>query len=112
LLQAFAARVRALVRASDTLARLGGDAFSLIAENLRSGDDARTLAAKIVESARAPFTLESHRLEVTTSIGVALSSGARTDAASLLRQADTALYDAKKAGRNGFRLVTAARSTV
>jgi diguanylate cyclase (GGDEF)-like protein/PAS domain S-box-containing protein len=104
LLQAFTSRISAAVRASDTLARLGGDEFTLIAENVRSPEEAGLIAQKIVELAAQPFELEEHRVLVSASIGITLVGKDETDAESIIRRADGALYQAKGAGRNTWRL--------
>ncbi|HVK99604.1 MAG TPA: diguanylate cyclase [Dongiaceae bacterium] len=104
LLQAFSARIFTAIRASDTLARLGGDEFTLIAEGMHSPKDAEDLAAKIVALAAGEFVLEDQIVHVGTSIGVALVNGQKIDPDTLLEHADKALYAAKKAGRNGYRI--------
>ncbi len=103
LLTRFAARLSAALRESDFVARYAGDEFIAIVEGVASAADAETLAAKVAAAIRAPFTLSTACLRVTTSIGVALFDG---DAAldALLAEADAALYAAKDAGRDGFRV--------
>jgi diguanylate cyclase (GGDEF)-like protein len=106
LLKAFAARVRALVRATDTFARLGGDEFALIAENLPSADAADAVAEKLLTVTQDQFELEDRTVRVSTSIGVVtLPPGASTSSDELIRWADAAMYRAKNAGRNGFHAV-------
>lgn len=104
LLKAFAVRVTKALRLGDTFARLGGDEFTLIAENLKHDIDAESIAAKIIETTRQPFELPGISLNITISIGVALGLTGDIDAAGLLARADKALYDAKKAGRNCFKI--------
>ena len=107
LLRAFAERITKLVRSIDTVARLGGDEFALIVGELQDQRDAEDLAVKILESMRQVFVLEGLRLKVTASIGVAaVSATTATDTDSLIRRADTAMYAAKKAGRDTFRSVS------
>ncbi len=103
LLQQFAERVRKVVRESDTFARLGGDEFTLITENLRNKQEAVHIATKIIESVRPEFVLEGQKIKVSTSIGVALSSGKGIQSDEFICQADEALYEVKKAGRDSFR---------
>jgi diguanylate cyclase (GGDEF)-like protein len=106
LLKSFASRVKALVRATDTFARLGGDEFALIAENLPSADAADAVAEKLVTVTQDHFELEDRRVRVSTSIGVVtLPPGANTAPDELIRWADSAMYRAKSAGRNGFHAV-------
>jgi diguanylate cyclase (GGDEF)-like protein/PAS domain S-box-containing protein len=113
LLKVYAARMQAVVRQSDTVARLAGDEFTVILEAVRDLGDASAIAAKLVEALRAPIELAGRRIEVTASIGLALCTGGDADDAALLRRADQALYDAKRHGRNGYRCApsTAAEPT-
>lgn len=103
LLKAFSQRILGLIRASDTLARLGGDEFTLLAEELGDPGDADIIAGKIVATMQMPFDLEGQVIQVGTSIGIALYRDADMAPQELVRRADTALYAAKRAGRNTFR---------
>jgi diguanylate cyclase (GGDEF)-like protein/PAS domain S-box-containing protein len=103
LLAAFAARLAHSLRASDTIARLGGDEFTIIMENIARPQAAATIAAKVVAAMRVPFELDTITVSVTTSIGVAFYRGGALDPETLLRQADTLLYQAKHAGRDTYR---------
>ncbi|MDQ0013881.1 diguanylate cyclase (GGDEF)-like protein/PAS domain S-box-containing protein [Variovorax boronicumulans] len=101
----YANRLRSSVRATDTVARLAGDEFVVVLENLPARDAAAAVAQKILAQIRAPaFRLDSQRLQVTTSIGIAFRQGgdAPVTAEELLAHADSALYAAKSAGRNRF----------
>ncbi|MDH6594983.1 diguanylate cyclase (GGDEF)-like protein/PAS domain S-box-containing protein [Variovorax sp. TBS-050B] len=101
----YARRLRESVRAADTVARLAGDEFVVVLENLYTREDAVAVARKIVHQiGSTPFELEGRSLRVTTSIGVAFQqAGAASVApADLLARADAALYRAKSAGRNTF----------
>lgn len=102
LLRGFSERVREQIRESDTLARLGGDEFTVIVENLREPEDAANIAAKIVRCMQQPFRLEGLDVQVGTSVGVGLYTGEELAADELVKQADTALCQAKAAGRNTF----------
>jgi len=102
-IRAFAARVRAQLRASDFVARLGGDEFVLIVEDMQDAAVPGHLAAKLVESMAAPLPAGDHELAVTTSIGVALFAPGMTPDA-LVKAADDAMYETKRAGRNGYRV--------
>jgi predicted signal transduction protein with EAL and GGDEF domain len=108
LLAAVAQRLSACVRASDTLARLGGDEFTVLVERVSDLRDVEPLATRILESFRAPFTLDGHTVFTSTSIGIAMS-GPATGPEDLLRQADIALYAAKSQGPASFRAFEAAR---
>ncbi len=102
LLREFAARLRACLRATDTVARVGGDEFVVLLEGLAEPAFAELVAAKILDAMRSPMRLEGREIAVTTSIGVACGNGA-SDAEALLRLADGALYQAKECGRNTAR---------
>ncbi len=100
LLAAIAARLRTLVRSSDTVARFGGDEFVYFAEDLADDVDARRMASRLQGAFQEPFTLAGHVIRQGVSIGVVVSRGEPGgDAAELLRGADIALYEAKRAGR-------------
>ncbi|MBA5638322.1 PAS domain S-box protein [Duganella sp. LX20W] len=99
-LKEFAARLVGNVRATDTVARLAGDEFVIIFEQVTDPDEAGRLAAKIVEAIRADFTVAGQPLSVTTSVGVALHLGGEQTPAELVARADGALYAAKRRGRD------------
>lgn len=101
-LKQFAGRLVAGVRASDTVARLAGDEFVIVFEQVANAGEAARLAAKVVASVRAPFPLEDAPREVTTSMGVALHEGDDETGAELIARSDSALYAAKRNGRDGF----------
>lgn len=103
-LQQFAARLRASVRQVDFVARLGGDEFMVIAQELASEADTMTVAQKIIDSMTQPFAVNGKGLQITTSIGVATYAGSRLSADELVRRADQAMYQAKRSGRNTFRI--------
>ncbi|MEO7056642.1 MAG: diguanylate cyclase [Caldimonas sp.] len=106
-LRAVAQRLRGSVRATDTVARLAGDEFTLILEGLESQEEARTLAGKIVAALRPPTLYEGIPIAISVSIGVAFLSAGDREPADLLRRADVALYDAKRRGRDGYAMATA-----
>jgi diguanylate cyclase (GGDEF)-like protein/PAS domain S-box-containing protein len=103
LLIAFARRLHGALRENDLVARLGGDEFTIVAESLGNAADAAAIAEKVLAAMREPFTIENLALVVTTSIGVALYRDGDT-AKTLMKRADTALYEAKDAGRARYRL--------
>lgn len=103
-LKEFAARLIGAVRASDSVARLAGDEFVIVFEQVANAGEAARLAAKIVEAVRPAFTLEGKPQRITTSIGVALHEGDDESAAALVARADSALYAAKRNGRDGYVL--------
>ena len=99
----FGQRVRQVLRESDVVARVGGDEFVLIAEGLHQPGDAAVIARKIVEAMVAEFEVGGTALQVSTSIGVAcFKAGMSPD--MLVKAADQAMYDAKRAGRTCSRL--------
>ncbi|KIQ16302.1 diguanylate cyclase [Variovorax paradoxus] len=101
----YAGRLRASVRSTDIVARLAGDEFVVVLENLNAREAAAAVAQKILERIRAPaFSFDDRSLQVTTSIGVVFREGGNPPASAeeLLARADSALYAAKSAGRNRF----------
>jgi diguanylate cyclase (GGDEF)-like protein/PAS domain S-box-containing protein len=108
LLVQVAERLRAAVRAEDTVARMGGDEFILILRGLRRPRDATIPARKIMASLEAPMRIHGQELRVTASLGISLHPNDAQDRDTLLRHADRALYWAKAQGRNTYRLYDAA----
>jgi diguanylate cyclase (GGDEF)-like protein/PAS domain S-box-containing protein len=107
LLQEVASRVEACLRDSDTVARLGGDEFTILLPNLIHSDDAAPVAQKILDSIRAPFHIEERELFTSTSIGISLYPEDAADAETLIKNADTAMYQAKEQGRDNYQLFNA-----
>ena len=103
LLQAVADRLRACVRASDTVSRQGGDEFVILVTEDRFAENAATIANKILTALTAAHTLDEHELFVTTSIGISVYPADGQDAETLIKNADTAMYSAKEKGRNNFQ---------
>ncbi len=115
LLKGVAERLRDCVRVSDTVtrldcaagahqvARLGGDEFTILLADLRYGEDAATVAARVVEKLSVPFTLAGNETYITPSIGIALYPEDGEDAETLVKNADTAMYFAKRAGKNRYQ---------
>lgn len=101
-----AERLSTLLRKEDTLARLGGDEFTLIIELLDGVEQAELVADKILHAFSEPFQPGDFKLEITTSIGISLFPRDGTDVDTLTKQADIAMYSAKEAGRNRYRLFT------
>ena len=98
-LRDFAARLRACVRQTDTVARIGGDEFVVLLEDLKDASDAQRIADKILAESQRPAQIGDRAVEVHASIGLAAASG-DADEAAWLGRADAALYRAKHAGRN------------
>jgi diguanylate cyclase (GGDEF)-like protein/PAS domain S-box-containing protein len=103
LLGAVAARVRDTVRASDTLARIGGDEFAVIQRGLHGSGGAAVLAQKVIEAITTPFVIGHQEIHLSASIGIALAPADGGGNDQLLRNADLALYRAKRDGRGCWR---------
>ncbi|MBB3228464.1 diguanylate cyclase (GGDEF)-like protein [Luteibacter sp. Sphag1AF] len=104
-LSAVARRLRASVRASDTVARYAGDEFTLILRHIIKRDDVLRIAEKIVQVMETPLPLDDgSELQMTVSIGVAFFPDDASDGEHLLRHADEAMYGAKSLGRNNFQI--------
>ena len=98
LLQILADRLQKCIRESDTVARMGGDEFTLIFENLSGQEDARILAGKILDAFVQPFPLSGEEWTISASIGISLYPTDGNDYSSLLKAADIAMYAAKRQG--------------
>ena len=105
LIRAFARRLVECIRNTDTAARLGGDEFSVILEELDDSAVGQRVAEKIVGAMREEFVLGERKLSVSTSVGVSFYSGIdEIEAEAIVKLADQALYEAKAAGRNTYRV--------
>lgn len=102
LLRAVAERLSAHVRRSDIVARLGGDEFAILLTGFTNTDAIATLATKLLGAVAETFILDGHTVQITASIGVALYPHDEIDAAALLKNADKAMYEAKRKGRNAY----------
>jgi two-component system cell cycle response regulator len=109
MLKMVAERLTAAVREEDTVARPGGDEFIVSLWQVAGVEDASKVAAKLIEVVAKPYVIDGRAVNVTTSAGVALYSQHGDDADTLMKSADSALYEAKHAGKNAFRLATAAK---
>jgi len=98
LLRTVSERIMAEVRASDTVARFGGDEFAVLLERLPTESEALTIVNRIKVALRRPLMLEGRLMSVATSVGVAYATPA-DDVDTLLRNADVAMYEAKEAGK-------------
>ena len=97
-----AERLSGSSREEDTIARLGGDEFLLVLPETNTESAAR-YAEKILERIGEPYPIEQHRLQVTPSVGIAIYPDDGTDMDALIKKADSAMYHAKRAGRNNFQ---------
>ena len=107
ILQQASERLSKAIRTTDTVARLGGDEFLLIIPDLMDNNDAKTLASKILSLFDRPFKYANQEFFTTTSIGMSIYPQDGDNSDSLLKNADTALYRVKEAGRNGFSFYNA-----
>jgi diguanylate cyclase (GGDEF)-like protein/PAS domain S-box-containing protein len=103
LLQAVAHRLTFCVRESNTVARIGGDEFVIILNDLNRREGPSIVARKILEAFSAPFVLGSIACHIGVSIGISIYPDDAADARELIACADLAMYDAKQAGSNNFR---------
>jgi diguanylate cyclase (GGDEF)-like protein/PAS domain S-box-containing protein len=106
-IRAFGSRSAAAVRETDFVARLAGDEFVALLEDLQSPEEATLIAKKIAASVAQPIMVDDRELSISASIGIALYRDGEATLASLLCTADNALYEAKAAGRNCIRVASA-----
>ncbi len=100
-----AQRLTASIRASDTAARFGGDEFAVLLEGTDGPQTAADTAERIIEALMTPLTVEHKQLAVRASLGISVvKDGAKADADELIRNADAAMYIAKREGKGGYRL--------
>jgi diguanylate cyclase (GGDEF)-like protein len=107
-LQSVVKRLLSCVRASDTVSRLGGDEFVILLPEIKQIGDAGVKAGQILTAINAPFVIDSHKLQITASIGLATYPSDSTDPENLIKKADMAMYQAKEQGRNSYRFQTVA----
>ncbi len=104
LLREVGARLTGLLRGSDTIARLGGDEFMLLVPEIPNAEHYAVIAGKIIKALHVPFVCDGHTIRITTSIGIAIYPHHGTDAGTLMKHADSAMYRAKKKGRDNFQI--------
>jgi diguanylate cyclase (GGDEF)-like protein/PAS domain S-box-containing protein len=95
-------RLRNALRAGDTAARIGGDEFAVLVEDVRELDEVTTIAERLIHVIREPIQIKNREVTVQASVGIALQSSLREDADDLMRNADVALYSVKAAGKNSY----------
>ncbi|MGI9510807.1 MAG: bifunctional diguanylate cyclase/phosphodiesterase [Geminicoccaceae bacterium] len=103
LIKGCAERLRAAVRETDTIARIGGDEFAIVQTAIDQPEGAHRLCQRLLKSITRPYDLDGHEVLVTASIGVAVANSSRATPERLLQKADIALYRAKEDGRNAYR---------
>jgi diguanylate cyclase (GGDEF)-like protein/PAS domain S-box-containing protein len=106
LLQAVAGKLGKQTRKGDTIARMGGDEFMLIFTDLKQTDDVHAIADKILEDFQNPVAISNQILPITTSVGIAIYPDDGEDIDTLVKNADIAMYKAKKTGRNKYQFYT------
>jgi diguanylate cyclase (GGDEF)-like protein len=106
LLQSAAKRLQACVRDSDTVSRQGGDEFVVLLTEIEAARDAALAAEKLIAAMAAPHLIGGQRLHVTLSIGISLYPDDGKNVETVLRNADTAMYHAKRSGRNNYQAFT------
>jgi diguanylate cyclase (GGDEF)-like protein len=98
-----AGRLQRCVRPTDTVARLSGDEFALLLENMATQEEAAMVSERVIASLAKPFRVDGHEVYVSASLGISVSPTDGSDPDALLKNADMAMYRAKQAGRNTYR---------
>ena len=103
-LQKVASRLKSKIRQEDTLARIGGDEFTILMQKVKSNDDISTLAQSIINSLEETIYIDKYELNISASIGISIYPQHSTNFNELILFADTAMYQAKNEGRNNFQI--------
>jgi two-component system cell cycle response regulator len=104
LLNMVAARLTATVRQEDTVARLGGDEFVIALWELTQVDDVANLASKVVQDLSKPYLIQGHDVHISASVGVGIYPMHGEDGETLMKRADMSMYEAKRMGKNDYRI--------
>ncbi len=95
-------RIVPIIRQSDTFARMGGDEFTILLNNINDHEQIATLAQKIIDTINVPFELQDHCMQVSCSIGISVYQEG-DEVTTMLTNADAAMYQAKKSGKNSYK---------
>ena len=106
LLNRVAARLVAAVRQEDTVARLSGDEYVIALWEYGHDEDLAKLAAKVLQAVSQPYDIQGHSVVVTASVGVGIYPIHGEDVETLMKNADLALYEAKRTGKNSYRIAS------
>lgn len=106
LLSMASARLVAAVRQEDTVARLGGDEFVIALWELSHADDVAELVSKVMQAVSQPYNIQGHDVSMTASVGVSIYPTHGEEVETLMKSADLALYEAKRTGKNDYRIAT------
>lgn len=106
LLVAIGRRMELCMRSGDTLARLSGDEFTLLLEELEEAGDVSLIAQRVIGHLGRPFTVSAREVSIEANVGVSFGLPGVTTAGELLKHADTALHRAKAKGANRFVIIT------
>lgn len=112
LLREAAIRMQTCIRLSDSIGRIGGDEFAVVLEDTHGPAEAAQVCERIVAALAAPFLLDGHKVTIAASVGIAVYPDDGADAATLLKNADIAMYRAKDAGRNRFAFFSRGRNAM
>lgn len=104
LLKTVATRLVGVVRQEDTVARLGGDEFVIALSVLSHADCVAKLVSKVIQAVSQPYSIQGGSVSITTSVGVSIYPLHGDDVETLLKSADLALYEAKRSGKNDYRI--------
>jgi diguanylate cyclase (GGDEF)-like protein len=102
-LKTVSTRLTAVIRSSDTLARIGGDEFVLVMLETKRREDATDIAGRILDSFTEPLSIDGSEVRLSTSIGIAIYPDDATDLETLVKKSDAAMYYSKGHGRNQFK---------
>ncbi len=106
LLKLVSHRLKNCIHKNDTVGRQGGDEFTIVLDNVENITNITTIAQKIITAFKEPFTVEGHQLYITLSIGISVFPNDGMESEILLKNADAAMYKAKKSGRNNYQFYT------